>query len=83
MIKHKFVFEGGIAKIKDVETDATLLAQPGLPGPEGLTPWESEEQASNWIHAQFESFFVDLNPEPPPGAEPPAQEQTTQPESGA
>ena len=81
MIKHVFVFENGVAKIKDSKTGETQLEQPGLPGPEGMTPWASEEEANAWIHHQFDYYFIDI-----PSADdeqPPAEEQPPQEGSGA
>ena len=82
MIKHVFVFEGGVAKIKDAETGEIQLAQPGLPGPEGITPWASEEEAHDWVYSQFESWFIDY-PESVPVIINVPEEQTPSEESGA
>ena len=68
MIKNEFVFESGIAKVRDVTTNDIILIQPGKPGPDGLTPWASEDEARDWIYHQFQTYFEDITePEKPDG----------------
>jgi len=49
MLINRFVFESGIAKIEEIQSGKTIVEQPGKPGPEGLTPWDSAEQAEAWM----------------------------------
>lgn len=56
---YKFVFKDGVAEIRSLDTDQLIVYQPGCPINAGMRPWNSEQEALEWMQTVHPSFFFE------------------------
>jgi hypothetical protein len=62
---YTFVFESGVAKLKDIETEHVVVNQPYNPTFNGPLPWQDEAEALQWMQENYSVYFQQpQEPEP-------------------
>ena len=57
MFLYEAIFSNGSANIIEVKTGNEVIVQPFKPTDLGGVPWESEEEALNWLQVQHDGFL--------------------------
>ena len=72
--ENELVFEGGAAIIRSKADGQTIVYQPFKPTMLGPVPWESEQDALDYMRTHFTSLIeVEVEIETPPTEEQPPQ----------